>query len=216
MRSRCGSRPLVSTAPPAPGQGDPKVLGPPLLLVSSCFPHSRHSRYQPPWGLRRRCQRRIRSLQRQGFAMTASLGMSRSGSLRATRRVQTRESTPLAWCSCSEGVIPYSSARNSWRATSASRRSRWAARRIVVLAAPSCQGWEGEGATCELDHHAPADPRRRRRGWSQDRGPYVARQAGGATTRPAMEGHGRRIASWKTAVLLPAGPPAGGPGCAGS
>jgi single-strand DNA-binding protein len=96
-------------------QGDPKVLGPPLLLVSSCFPHSRHSRYQPPWGLRRRCQRWIRSLQRQGFAMAASLGLSRAGSLRATRRVQTRDRTPVAWCSCSEGVMPYSSARNSWR-----------------------------------------------------------------------------------------------------
>jgi hypothetical protein len=67
---------------------------------------------------------------------------------------------------------------------------------LVVLAVPSWQGWEGEGATCELDHHAPADPRRRRRGWPQDRGPHVARQAGGATARPAMEGHGWRIASW--------------------
>ena len=49
-------------------------------------------------------------------------------------------------------------------------------------------------ATCDLDHHSPADPRRLRRGWSQDRGPYVARQAGGAIARPAMEGHGWRIA----------------------
>ena len=49
-------------------------------------------------------------------------------------------------------------------------------------------------ATCDLDHHSPADPRRVRRGWSQDRGPYVARQAGGAIARPAMEGHGWRIA----------------------
>jgi len=49
-------------------------------------------------------------------------------------------------------------------------------------------------ATCDLDHHSPADPRRLRRGWPQDRGPHVARQAGGGIARPAMEGHGWRIA----------------------
>ena len=96
---------------PAPGQGDPKVLGPPLLLVSSCFPHSRHSRYQPPWGLRRRCQRWSRMRHRQDLTIASSLAMSRAGSARAARSVQTRDRTPVAWWSCSGGVMPYSSAR---------------------------------------------------------------------------------------------------------
>jgi Single-strand binding protein family len=78
---------------PAPRQGDPKVLGPPLLLVSFCFPQSRHSRYQPPWGLRRRCQRWSRTLHRQGLAIVASLGIGHTGSMRRPY-VQTRESTP--------------------------------------------------------------------------------------------------------------------------
>jgi hypothetical protein len=58
----------------------PMVLGPPLLLVSSCFPQPRHWRYQPPWGLRRRCQRWSRSLHRQGLAIVASLGIGHTGS----------------------------------------------------------------------------------------------------------------------------------------
>ena len=66
---------------------------------------------------------------------------------------------------------------------------------IVVLAAPSWQARRRKEATCDLDHHSPPDPRRLRHRWSQDRGPYVARQAGGAIARPAMEGHGWRIAS---------------------
>jgi hypothetical protein len=41
------------------------------------FPHSRHSRYQPPCGLRMRCQRWSPTLQRQGLAIAASLFMSR-------------------------------------------------------------------------------------------------------------------------------------------
>ena len=58
----------------------PMVLGPPLLLVSSCFPQPRHSRYQLPWGLRRRCQRWSPTLHRQGLAIAASLGIGHTGS----------------------------------------------------------------------------------------------------------------------------------------
>jgi hypothetical protein len=87
--------------------------GPGTFLYRStrCSPQPRHSRYQSPYGLRRRCQRWSRSRQRQGLAITASLCMHRAGSVRATRRVQTRDSTPLAWSSCSAGVIPYSCSR---------------------------------------------------------------------------------------------------------
>jgi Single-strand binding protein family len=49
-----------------------------------------------------------------GLGHGGLLGLE-SGWMRAIRRVQTRERTPVAWCSCSAGVMPYSSARNSWR-----------------------------------------------------------------------------------------------------
>jgi hypothetical protein len=38
-----------------------------------CFPHSRHSRYQPPSGLRSRCQRCLPMRHSQGLAIVASL-----------------------------------------------------------------------------------------------------------------------------------------------
>ena len=60
-----------------------------------CFPHSRHSRYQPPSGLRSRCQRCLPMRHSQGLAIVASLWVSRSGSVKAIQRVQMRESTPL-------------------------------------------------------------------------------------------------------------------------
>ena len=55
--------------------------------------------------------------------------------------------------------------------------------------------WAGrkKEATYDLDCCSPADPWCLRRRLSQDRGPHVARQAGGAIARPAMEGHGWRI-----------------------
>ena len=56
-----------------------------------------------------------------------------------------------------------------------------------------CRARRKKEATYDLDHRSPADPRCLRRGLSQDRGPHVARQAGGAAARPAMEGHGWRI-----------------------
>jgi len=60
-----------------------------------CFPHSRHSRYQPPSGLRSRCQRCLPMRHSQGLAIVASLWASRSGSVKAIQIVQLRESTPL-------------------------------------------------------------------------------------------------------------------------
>jgi hypothetical protein len=67
----------------------------PPPLETRSFPHSRHSRYQPPCGLRMRCQRWSPTLQRQGLAMATSLFISRAGSVSATRRVQTRDSAPV-------------------------------------------------------------------------------------------------------------------------
>jgi hypothetical protein len=60
-----------------------------------CFPHSRHSRYQPPSGLRSRCQRCLPMRHSQDLAIVASLWVSRSGSVKAIPGVQMRESTPL-------------------------------------------------------------------------------------------------------------------------
>jgi hypothetical protein len=51
-----------------------------LPLTLRCFPHSRHSRYQPPSGFRRRCQWWSPSLHRQGLAVGASLGMGHTDS----------------------------------------------------------------------------------------------------------------------------------------
>ena len=158
------------------------MIGPPVPLETRCLPHPRHSRYQPPWGLRSRCQRCLPIRQSQGLAMATSLIGSRSGWLRATYRAHqypmelrpprryrpvalhrtgiggtsrlrgcavaasggfgvgsagawrgwrlgsgavpvppgrptgsTRGKIPVTWWSCSAGVMPYSSARNSWR-----------------------------------------------------------------------------------------------------
>jgi hypothetical protein len=67
------------------------------------------------FGLRSRCQRCRPIRHSQGLAMVASLRTSRSGSVKASRRVQTRDSTPAAWRRCSAGGMPYSSERNSCR-----------------------------------------------------------------------------------------------------
>ena len=66
-----------------------------LPLTFRCFPHSRHSRYQPPSGLRSRCQRCLPMRHSQGLVIVASLWVSRSGSVKAIQRVQLLESTPL-------------------------------------------------------------------------------------------------------------------------
>ena len=66
-----------------------------LPITFRCFPHLRHSRYQPPSGLRSRCQRCLPMRHSQGLAIVASLWVSRSGSVKAIQRVQMRESTPL-------------------------------------------------------------------------------------------------------------------------
>jgi hypothetical protein len=67
----------------------------PPPLETRCFPHPRHSRYQPPSGLRSRCQRCRPMRHSQGLVIAASLEVSRSGSVKAIQRVQMRESTPL-------------------------------------------------------------------------------------------------------------------------
>jgi hypothetical protein len=90
--------------------------------------------------------------------------------------------------------------RHSGRERRPHPHNRWSQSRHERALVPYCWTLQAgrarrkKEATCDLDHHSPADPRRLRRGWSQDRGPYVARQAGGAIARPAMEGHGWRIA----------------------
>jgi hypothetical protein len=90
--------------------------------------------------------------------------------------------------------------RHSGRERRPHPHNRWSQSRHERALVPYCWTLQAgrarrkKEATCDLDHHSPADPRRLRCGWSQDRGPYVARQAGGAIARPAMEGHGWRIA----------------------
>jgi hypothetical protein len=89
-------------APPS-AYGDGNTMG--MSSRSCCTWHLRHSRYQPPSGLRRRCQRCLPMRQRQGLAMVASLDRSRAGSVRVTRRVQTRDrprwrGAAARWGSC--------------------------------------------------------------------------------------------------------------------
>jgi hypothetical protein len=70
----------------------PRPLGLGLLARAIGMPPRRglhcpcraRSRYRPPYGPWRRCQRWSPSVHRQGLAIAASLAMSRSGSMRAT------------------------------------------------------------------------------------------------------------------------------------
>jgi hypothetical protein len=55
----------------------PPGMGRPPPLETRCFSHLRHSLYQPPWGLRSRCQSCLPIRQSQVFAMATSLIRSR-------------------------------------------------------------------------------------------------------------------------------------------
>jgi hypothetical protein len=71
-----------------------------------CFPHSRHSRYQPPSGLRSRCQRCLPMRHSQGLVIVASLWVSRSGSIKAIQRSRCG-TAPRCCCSPTETLGCY-------------------------------------------------------------------------------------------------------------
>jgi hypothetical protein len=86
---------MVGAVPSAYGPYIGPAMDGGLPLTFRCFPHSRHSRYQPPSGLRSRCQRCLPMRHSQGLVIVASLWVSRAGSVKAIQRVQMRVSTPL-------------------------------------------------------------------------------------------------------------------------
>ena len=91
------------------------------------------------------------------------------------------------------GLRPGSHTTATGEPASPSRQVEPKPSRAPWYCSAGCRARRKKEATYDLDHRSPADPRCLRRGLSQDRGPHVARQAGGAAARPAMEGHGWRI-----------------------